>query len=196
MGHRYRINKIKRMHSIIHGLLPVLEAIAQNLAISAIIPGRINGDKRPGDRQITLQYYTDSGLKLLARSTSSVQEVFIVTGQPAEVHTWLIQQKLIAGAGPAAAPGGEPARPAGAAPRHPAAAARPAAADPKAKKRRKQQRPPTQPEVSSPILLDKPAKILLSHHSDSEKPANLLEEWLASIDDKTFLRLARKNKDD
>lgn len=93
--HRYRTNKIKRMHGIIHNLLPVLTAMATHPAITQINPGRISGNRRAGDHNITVQYFTDSGLKLLARSPSSIQEVFIVTAKPEEVKSWLLEQGLV-----------------------------------------------------------------------------------------------------
>jgi hypothetical protein len=91
---RYRTNKVKRMHSIIEGLLPVLEAMAEHPAIAQINPGRISANRRAGDRNITVQYFTTSGLKLLARSPSSIQEVFVVTSEPETVKSWLLQRGL------------------------------------------------------------------------------------------------------
>ncbi|MGH2461892.1 MAG: DUF2103 domain-containing protein, partial [Chloroflexota bacterium] len=39
---RHRAKGVKREHSIINGLLPVLERIAAQPAVSAVIPGRIS----------------------------------------------------------------------------------------------------------------------------------------------------------
>lgn len=94
-GHRYRINKIKRMHSIVHGLLPILEDMARHPAIAQITPGRISGDRHADDYNVTMQYFTESGMKLIARTPTSVQEVFIVTSEPEEVQAWLISEGLI-----------------------------------------------------------------------------------------------------
>jgi hypothetical protein len=94
-GHRYRINKIKRMHSIVHGLLPILEDMARHPAIAQITPGRISGNRHADDYNVTMQYFTESGMKLIARTPTSVQEVFIVTSEPEEVQIWLINEGLI-----------------------------------------------------------------------------------------------------
>lgn len=126
-GHRYRTNKIKRMHSIIHGLLPILEAMAAHPAIAQITPGRISANRRAADRNITLQYYTDSGMKLLARNPSTIQEVFIVTSEPEEVHAWLVREGLISNSADNSAKGAanspaEPQKPAASSANAPAAA--------------------------------------------------------------------------
>lgn len=94
-GHRYRVNKIKRMHSIVHGLLPILEDMARHPAIAQITPGRISGDRHADDYNVTMQYFTESGMKLIARTPTAVQEVFIVTSEPEKVQAWLVSEGLI-----------------------------------------------------------------------------------------------------
>lgn len=80
MANKYRDNKIKQEHTIIDGILPLLEDIAQISTIKSIIPGRINRRKGSGvPAYIQLKYNTGSGIKLLGKNSSSVQEVFIVT---------------------------------------------------------------------------------------------------------------------
>lgn len=92
---RYRVNKIKRMHSIVQGLLPVLETVAQCPNVSAITPGRISAASRVAP-SMTVQYFTESGLKLIARTTTAVQEVFVVTQDPQAVCEWLREKGIVA----------------------------------------------------------------------------------------------------
>ncbi|MGI6082282.1 MAG: DUF2103 domain-containing protein [Limnochordia bacterium] len=91
---RYRTNKVKRMHSILEGLLPILEAMAECPDIDQINPGRISASRRAGNYTVTVQYFTSSGLKLLARSPSGVQEVFVVTSEPETVERWLLESGI------------------------------------------------------------------------------------------------------
>lgn len=93
--HRYRQGKIKREHTIIDGLLPLLEQMARFEAVTSITPGRIRPRSRPGDPAVTFQYVTESGLKLLARSHTAIQEVFIVTSDPETTLARLASAGLI-----------------------------------------------------------------------------------------------------
>lgn len=81
MANKYRSNKIKKEHTIIEDILPLLESISVFPEIKSIIPGRINQRSSSGGLKAYLQikYNTNSGLKLLAKNSSSVQEVFVVT---------------------------------------------------------------------------------------------------------------------
>jgi hypothetical protein len=78
---KHRKNKIKRQHSIIKGLKKFLERNVSSLdSVEGIIPGRIKVGKKPGENLIvSYQYSTVSGAKLIARSGTSVQEVFVIT---------------------------------------------------------------------------------------------------------------------
>ncbi len=84
---KYRKNKIKQEHGIIKGLKKFLEHKVSTLdTVEGIIPGRIKVGKTPGENLIvTYQYSTVSGAKLIARSGTSVQEVFVITSDPEEV---------------------------------------------------------------------------------------------------------------
>lgn len=93
---RYRVNKIKRMHSIVNGVLPVLEEIAAHPDVAQVTPGRIRPKRRGTDYRLTFQYFTDAGLKLMAHTPEAVQEVFIVTAAPEAVREYLVEKKLIA----------------------------------------------------------------------------------------------------
>lgn len=79
---RYRVNKIKRMHSIVDGVLPLLEHVANHPSVAQVTPGRIQPKRRGTDFRLAFQYVTDSGLKLMAHTPQAVQEVFVVTSEP------------------------------------------------------------------------------------------------------------------
>lgn len=93
--HRYRAGKIKREHTIIPGVLPLLEQVAAHPRVSAVIPGPIHPKSAATRVYLSYQYPTDSGFKLLARNTSAVQEVFIVTGHPHQVLEQLVADGLV-----------------------------------------------------------------------------------------------------
>ena len=95
MQHRHRRNKIKREHTIIDGILPALEQIAAHPGVQAITPGRIK--QRSGNRSndLSFQYRTETGLKLIARSNRAVQEVFVVTDRPEAVLADLVTAGLV-----------------------------------------------------------------------------------------------------
>lgn len=78
---KYRKNKIKQEHGIIKGLKEFLEKNISELdSVTGIIPGRITVGRATGENLvIRYKYSTVSGAKLIARSGSSVQEVFVVT---------------------------------------------------------------------------------------------------------------------
>jgi len=81
---KHRKNKIKRQHSIIKGLGSFLETYVSPLEhVESIIPGEIKVGKKPGENlKVRYKYNTVSGAKLIARSGTSVQEVFVVTSDP------------------------------------------------------------------------------------------------------------------
>ena len=81
---RHRKNKIKRQHGIIKGLKKFLEHNVSSLdSVEGVIPGRIKVGKTPGENlMVSYQYSTVSGAKLIARSGTSVQEVFVITNDP------------------------------------------------------------------------------------------------------------------
>ena len=81
---KHRKNKIKRQHGIIKGLKKFLEHNVSSLdSVEGIIPGRIKVGKTPGENLVvSYQYSTVSGAKLIGRSGTSVQEVFVITKDP------------------------------------------------------------------------------------------------------------------
>lgn len=86
---KYRKNKIKTEHSIIKGLRRFLEDNVSVLdQVTGIIPGEIKVGRSTGENlAVSYKYNTRSGAKLIARSGTSVQEVFIITKNPEELKT-------------------------------------------------------------------------------------------------------------
>ncbi|ASS76365.1 hypothetical protein CIG75_16340 [Tumebacillus algifaecis] len=75
--HRHRENKVKKMHTIIGGYEKVLEDLGTIEQVRSVITGVISPHKSEQE-EMTFQYFTDSGLKLLAKTTEAIQEIFIV----------------------------------------------------------------------------------------------------------------------
>ena len=82
MRHRHGSSKIKYQHTIIQGLRKFLEHIEPWDEIQTMIPGEIHHTKSVQKFTLEIKYATQTGLKCIARSGSSVQEVFIVTAYP------------------------------------------------------------------------------------------------------------------
>jgi hypothetical protein len=76
--HRHRENGVTKMHTIIGGYEAVLDDIATIPGVQSVITGVISPNKSEHE-ELTFQYFTDSGLKLLAKTTIAVQEIFVVT---------------------------------------------------------------------------------------------------------------------
>ncbi|MFW6271352.1 MAG: DUF2103 domain-containing protein [Bacillota bacterium] len=90
MSGKYRHQKIKKEHTIIEDIQPLLEEIATISAIKSVIPGRINRRSGSGmEAYLQLKYDTSSGLKIIGKTSSSLQEVFVVTD-----HTEYVIDKL------------------------------------------------------------------------------------------------------
>ncbi len=81
---KHRKNKIKSQHGMIKGLRKFLEKeISSQDFIKGIIPGRIDVGKATGEvLKVSYQYKTEAGAKLIARSGSSIQEIFVTTDAP------------------------------------------------------------------------------------------------------------------
>ncbi len=85
---KYRRNKVKREHSIIHGALVWLEELTQSPEVTDIIPGVIEANRSP-ERGVVYKYETQTGCKLLLKSNGSIQEAFVVTKNPVWVKAWV-----------------------------------------------------------------------------------------------------------
>ncbi|HEU4963534.1 MAG TPA: DUF3886 domain-containing protein [Bacilli bacterium] len=82
--HRHRDKKVKKMHSIIGGYAKVFDGIGEIEQVRSVITGVISLHKSESE-ELTFQYFTDSGLKLLAKTTDAIQEVFVVTDEKQRV---------------------------------------------------------------------------------------------------------------
>lgn len=85
---RYRKGKLKRQHGIIKGLMRFLEDNVVSLDyVDGVIPGEIKVGSATGENLVVrFKYSTISGAKLIARSGSSIQEVFVVTSEPEKLR--------------------------------------------------------------------------------------------------------------
>lgn len=93
---KYRIDKIKQEHTIIEDILPLLENLAALKSIKSIIPGRINQRGGSGMQPyLQLKYNTPTGIKVLAKTSSSIQEVFVVTDHPDKTMRLMKEKELV-----------------------------------------------------------------------------------------------------
>jgi hypothetical protein len=96
MGMRNRIKSVKREHSTIKDILPLLEKIASMPFIKSIIPGRIKPIVGNYPKPIVeFKTLTQAGFKCIAKSSRSVQEVFIVCDDVEESIRLLTEMDLI-----------------------------------------------------------------------------------------------------
>jgi hypothetical protein len=77
---RHRVKGVKREHSVIAGLLPILERIAACPKVDGVIPGRISVTRGATQTlQVRLGPRTVTGVKLNARRATTAQEVFVIS---------------------------------------------------------------------------------------------------------------------
>jgi hypothetical protein len=91
---KYRAGKIKREHTVIERVWPILEHMAECDQIASIIPGPISPLNAKGF-EITFQRFTETGLRLLAKNGSAVQEVYVVADAREAVLTWLAAEGIV-----------------------------------------------------------------------------------------------------
>ncbi|MBP1911269.1 DUF2103 domain-containing protein [Thermococcus stetteri] len=78
---------VKREHHFLKGLEKPLEEIASIPGVKKVIPGRIYAsDSRGFEIKVTRE--TQTGLKLVAKSDGSVQEVFLVVDKADRERVW------------------------------------------------------------------------------------------------------------
>ena len=95
-ANKYRTNKIKQEHTIIEDILPLLENLAKLSVVKSIIPGRINQRGGSGmEAYLKLKYDTPSGIKILAKNSASIQEVFVVTDNADKAIRLMKKKKLV-----------------------------------------------------------------------------------------------------
>ena len=77
-----RLKTIKKDHTILKGILPLLEDITKISDVKRIIPGVISRGGKIKTNQPTaflkVQRETPSGLKLLAHTDEGIQEIFLI----------------------------------------------------------------------------------------------------------------------
>ncbi len=96
MGGKHKTNKIKQEHTIIEDILPLLEDMSKHPGVKSIIPGRINRRSGSGvEPHLQIKYETSSGLKMQAKNSSSIQEVFVVTDKHKKLLKWLKKSKKV-----------------------------------------------------------------------------------------------------
>ena len=88
-GGKHRSHKVKQEHSIIGGLLPVLQAIGGLPQVASVIPARIKVGSGSAGLVLRMATGTESGIKINAISRSSIQEVFIHTSDREAVLQYL-----------------------------------------------------------------------------------------------------------
>ncbi len=85
-----KYGRVKREHGRVRGLDDVCDAILKRGPnVTRIVPGRINRRHGTGPAKLTIQYHTESGVKLMWYISGTVQEVFVVTNTPVETETWI-----------------------------------------------------------------------------------------------------------
>jgi len=78
---------VKREHHFLKGIEKPLEEIASIPEVKKVIPGRIYAsDSRGFEIKVTRE--THAGLKLVAKSDGSVQEVFLVVDKKQREFVW------------------------------------------------------------------------------------------------------------
>ncbi|MCA6213703.1 hypothetical protein GBV73_10935 [Thermococcus sp. 101 C5] len=84
---KYFKRGVKREHHFLKGLEKPLEEIASIPGVKKVIPGRIYAsDSRGFEIKVTRE--THAGLKLVAKSDGSVQEVFLVVDREQREFVW------------------------------------------------------------------------------------------------------------
>ncbi len=74
-------------HAVVRGVEEALREISSWPGVESVVAGRISKIKhRYPELSVTAQTSTVSGVKCLARISQAVQELFIVTSQPAQVE--------------------------------------------------------------------------------------------------------------
>lgn len=91
---KYRAGKIKREHSVIEKVWPVLEQIAACDLVTSVIPGPISPHNAKAF-EVTFQRFTETGLRLLAKNGSAVQEVYVVAPAKEETLAWLAREGIV-----------------------------------------------------------------------------------------------------
>ncbi|MCX8096258.1 MAG: DUF2103 domain-containing protein [Spirochaetes bacterium] len=95
---RYRKKGVKRQHTVLKDFVKFLESFTSDGLAQSIIPGRIStkGSKSSsGENIVELQYETKTGLKLLLKKGTTVQEVFVVTSDKDKIKDLFKEGRII-----------------------------------------------------------------------------------------------------
>jgi hypothetical protein len=94
---RYRHGILKVEHGILPGLREVLLELAERDDVHSIVPGRIYATHgRPGGAlRVRASTATATGVKLIAKRGSSVQEVFVVCDDPSAIDRFFAKDKTV-----------------------------------------------------------------------------------------------------
>lgn len=92
---KYQKNNVKRQHTIIEGLLPVLEDLGTIPGVR-VIPGKIFYSPRgKADNTVRIKFTpTLAGIKLLAKVKDGTQEIFLVYNRDTDILETSIKNKL------------------------------------------------------------------------------------------------------
>ncbi len=86
---KYRKGRVKKEHHLLDGISDILDDLGKHPSVKSIIPARIKSAIRGSKAELQVKYETTSGLKLLAKSSGGVQEIFVVTNKPKDVIDYI-----------------------------------------------------------------------------------------------------------
>ncbi|NLV92308.1 MAG: hypothetical protein GX030_07945 [Firmicutes bacterium] len=97
MPNKYRKGGVKSEHTIIPGLGSLLRTIALCPHIHSITPGRISRrtSSEKSQPHLEFQYFQETGLKLIGKSGTAVQEVFVVSSNGEKAYQWLVDHNFL-----------------------------------------------------------------------------------------------------
>lgn len=79
---------------MIEQLWPALERMASSDLVTSIIPGPISPLNSRGF-EVTFQRFTDTGLRLLGKNGSAIQEIYLVAPDKEATLHWLTAEKIV-----------------------------------------------------------------------------------------------------
>ena len=91
-----KFGKVKREHGRVGGLDKLLDRIIDRCPhVTRIVPGRIKVRRGKTPPSFRVQYVTPSGIKCLFNGTGTVQEVFVISSDPAAARAWLVTEGFV-----------------------------------------------------------------------------------------------------
>lgn len=91
---KHRSGGLKKEHTILKGFVSHLHQLASLDGVHSVLPGEIARRSGGSQRDITFQYPTDTGAKLLIKSSNAVQEVFVVCENTQSVQQFVNDRSL------------------------------------------------------------------------------------------------------